>query len=228
MGKSVGEGGTPSLGLMIGEERFGQEQRPGITLGRSITNDEHDGILHFDEVHVNSQPDSCSFEKPRKRGRPKKLKVIEKAATMAMGLPSSILLGAGKDQSCEGRAAQIQNIGGFAGKSLTNDERAGLFQVDDAGTNLQLDSCRAEMPRRRGKPKKSKVIVKAVASVVGHSRSNLLGAGQDGRYGMVDKADRLWKFRKMLGLVSSSSDEVVVEKIADLLADGDMGKKYPG
>ncbi|GAB2290013.1 hypothetical protein Dimus_024310 [Dionaea muscipula] len=224
MEKSMGEGGPLSVGLLSGEERCGQEQRPGVIIERSITDDEYDRIALLDEARVNSQPDSCSLERPRKRGRPKKLKVIENLTVMAVGLPISTAHGAGKDQSWEGRAVQIQSTGDLDGVPPTNDERAGLYQDDNAGANSQLVSCRTEIPRRRGRSKKSKVIVKAVASTVGHSRSNLLGARQDGSQGMVDEADRLWKFRKMLGLVSSSFDEIVVEKIAELLAYGDLGK----
>ncbi|GAB2288922.1 hypothetical protein Dimus_023226 [Dionaea muscipula] len=80
------------------------------------------------------------------------------------------------------------------------------------------------MPRKRGRPKKSKVIVEAVATAGYLPRSTLFGTEQVSKFRNLEEADRLWNFCKKLGLVSATSDEVTIEKITELLADGDKGK----
>ncbi|GAB2290110.1 hypothetical protein Dimus_024398, partial [Dionaea muscipula] len=127
-----------------------------ICRGKSVGegDKELDGVPHLDDDHAISQPEFCPIQRTRKRGRPKKSKVIEDAAAMAESLSSSTILGAGKNlswkgravqgQSGEGRAEQRQNNGGLACKLLTSDECVELTQDDDAGANLQLDRCRNE------------------------------------------------------------------------------------
>ncbi|GAB2294132.1 hypothetical protein Dimus_028351 [Dionaea muscipula] len=80
------------------------------------------------------------------------------------------------------------------------------------------------VPRKRGRPRKKKAIVAAVAKKLGPTSI----VGKDSCVSIMgkerDEAEMVWRMGKALGLFSSEKDALVVEKIMGNVADGDMGK----
>ncbi|GAB2296720.1 hypothetical protein Dimus_030827, partial [Dionaea muscipula] len=96
MGKFIRERDSLSSSREIDEQRDGHIQSYESSALRKFMVEENTGLLQEGEVHTSLQLENGRLERPRKRGRPKKSKVIVKAVAKAVDLPSSTFFRAGQ------------------------------------------------------------------------------------------------------------------------------------
>ncbi|GAB2284439.1 hypothetical protein Dimus_018892 [Dionaea muscipula] len=92
------------------------------------------------------------------------------------------------------RIDHVQNSETSAAKMCIAEVSGGHSMEGEDSAGTKLVNSNLERPRKRGRPKKSKLIVKAVATVRHLPNSTLFGADQGSFCGNGDEADRLWKF----------------------------------